>query len=378
MLRRQAIAILLLAAPVAFAGSRITSKDYYRIISVSDPRLSPDGHWVAFVAGRAEERSDRRRTTIWLVAADGSTAPRQLTTAQNATHPRWSADSRGVAFLSARPLPDDPLGSGAKPQIYFLPLDGGEPRRLTNLKNGVTAFEFSPDGWKIACVSRAGSGDERSSRHEETDVHDYVYPFYKLDGAGWFDERRAHIWVTDLKTHQTQQITSGNETNDLEPQWSPDGTRIAYIGQRLDGEALAGDVWAAPAGGGEPTHISVDRQFPRSPRWSPDGARIAYIAEENAAAVPKIWIAPAAGHLRSELAAEDVTFPNEIVWSDDGRALYADAPTHGSYQVFRVDLASQRAVPLTTGQREIRHVHFTHGVPLMVYTASDATHPGDV
>lgn len=377
MLRRQAIVILLWAVPLAFAGNRITSKDYYRLVSVSDPRLSPDGHWVAFVAARPEERTDHRRTTIWLVAADGSAAPRQLTTAQNATHPRWTADSKGVAFLSARPLPDDPPGSAAKPQVYFLPLDGGEPRRLTNLKNGVTEFEISPDGWRIACVSRIGPNDDRP-RGEESDARDYVYPFYKLDSTGWFDERRAHIWVVDLKTHQTRQITSGSETNDIEPQWSPDGTRLAYVGQRLDSEALTADVWAVPAAGGAPMRISGDHRFPRSPRWSPDGARIAYIAEDNLDSVPKIWIASGETHGKSELAAGAITFPNEIDWSDDGRALYSDVPTHGSYQVFRIDLNSEKVAALTAGEREIRHVHFTRGVPLMVYTAEDATHPGDV
>jgi dipeptidyl aminopeptidase/acylaminoacyl peptidase len=378
VLRRQVIAILLWAVPLAFAG-RITSSDYYRTISVSDPRLSPDGNWIAFVATRAEERSDHRRTTIWLVAADGSTMPRRLTTAQNATHPRWMPGSDGVGFLSARPLPDALPHVAAKPQVYVLPLDGGEPRRLTNLKNGVTSFEFSPDGWKIACVSRTGSDDDHSSGREESDVRDYVYPFYKLDSAGWFDRRRSHIWIVDLKTHQTRQLTSGNATDDLEPRWSPDGTRLAYVARRLDGaDAQTGDIWTIPAAGGEPMHISGDRRFPRSPRWSPDGARIAYIAEENASAVPKIWIAPAAGPGKSELATDEITFPSQIEWSDDGRALYADVPTRGSYRVFRVDLASRKATALTAARREVRHVHFTRGVPLMVYTASDATHPDDV
>lgn len=378
MLRCQAIAILFLAVPPALAGGGIQSSDYYRLIHVSDPRLSPDGHWVAFVASRAEERGNHNRTTVWLVAADGSTPPRQLTTAQSATHPRWSEDSRGVGFLSTRPLPDDPSGASARPQVYFLPLDGGEPRRLTHLKNGVTAFEFSPDGGKIVCVSRTGPSDNSPRGPEATDVRHYVYPLYKLDGQGWFDDRRSHLWVIDPKTHHVQQITSGEETNDLDPRWSPDGTRIAYIAQRLDGTAITGDVRAVPASGGEPVRISEDWLFPRNPRWSPDGARIAFIAEQDAMAVPKIRIVPATGASKAELATNEITFPSSLDWSDDSRALYAGAPTHGSHHVFRIDLASGKAVALTAGLRTVRHVHFTRNVPLMTYTVNDATHPDDV
>ena len=130
-----------------------------------------------------------------MVPADGGT-PRQLTTAQSSTAPRWSPDGRGIAFLSTRASPGE---TTAKPQVYLLPLDGGEAHRLTSLANGVTAFTWSPDGARLACLGRAGTADR------PTDTRHYFASFYKFNGRSFFDTLRTHIWVTDARGQEARQ-----------------------------------------------------------------------------------------------------------------------------------------------------------------------------
>src|SRR5580765_7385424 len=76
--------------------------------AVADPRLSPDGRWVAYVVTTADLKQNRRRSAIWIAAADGTSEPRVLTTSpQSSTAPRWRPDGKALLFLSSRPAAGD-------------------------------------------------------------------------------------------------------------------------------------------------------------------------------------------------------------------------------------------------------------------------------
>src|SRR6185369_3586450 len=83
----------------------------------------------------------------------------------SATAPRWSPDGKSLAFLSSRPAETTaPAAGNAEParnQVYLLSMNGGEARRVTNLKNGVSVFRWSPDGTRLVAVSRLGPSDNR-------------------------------------------------------------------------------------------------------------------------------------------------------------------------------------------------------------------------
>src|SRR5262245_12184932 len=89
-----ALAAFVVCGLSARADARqLTLEDYYRIVQVQAPAMSPDGRWVAFVRSSIIESENRRQGELWIVAADGSAAPRRLSDpALNASGPRWSPD----------------------------------------------------------------------------------------------------------------------------------------------------------------------------------------------------------------------------------------------------------------------------------------------
>jgi dipeptidyl aminopeptidase/acylaminoacyl peptidase len=327
-----------------------------------------------------------------MVATNGMRAPWQFTTSpQAATSPRWSPDGQSLAFLSTRPTSEPPVaGTGAagataeqpRAQIYLLSMNGGEARRLTSLKNGVNSFQWSPDGNRLVVVSRTGPSDHRPEGKDRSDVRHYKNTSYKFNDTGWFDDRRGHLWVVNVKSEAAKQITEGNDWNDSDPQWSPDGTRIAFVSNRT-GKEFEGnrntDVWVILADGTSLTKISDHEEADSSPRWSPDGRNIAFTGELHDRDHPKIWLAPAAGEKPSVLAANGLDLiPGGLEWSDDGRSLYFESGVKGEFQLFRVDLPSKSVAQISSGARAVRSADFNARTNTRVYTANDFKHLDDL
>ena len=393
--------ILFVSAVAAFAqngGTRgVTPEDYFAFEFISDPNLSPDGKLVAYVVSRIDRAQNRRNSAIWMVATDGSRGAWQFTTSpQSSNSPRWSPDGKSIAFLSSRPSETTPAAGSAtttaepaRNQVYLLSMNGGEAKRITNLKNGVSLFRWSPDGTRLVVISRVGPSDNRGDNRgdgrtgDRSDVRHYKNSSYKFNDSGWFDDRRTHLWIVDAKSGEAKQITEGNDWNDSDPQWSPDGKRIAFVSNRTGkeyDEDRNSDVWVLNAdGSGQLTKISDHDESDNQPRWSPDGKWIAFTGEVHDRDHPKIWLAPATGGTPSTLAANGLDLiPGGLEWSDDGKSLYFETGVKGELHLFRVDVLSKSVTQVTSGPRGVRSADFNFAGGRMVYLANDFKHLDDL
>ncbi|MEV6867211.1 S9 family peptidase [Streptosporangium subroseum] len=218
---------------------RLSLSDLPRIAVPGDPRLRPDGSAVAYVVTTADRESDENRSEIWLAAPGAE--PRRLTGGPHDSSPRWSPDGHSLAFL--RPV-------DGKPQIHLLPMDGGEPRVLTGAPLGAGAAVWSPDGARIAY----------GAPHGDLDPHAPVVADrleYKADGTGLLRGLTTHLFVVDVATGETGQVTSG-DFHAGEPSWSPDGGKL-FFAASMDADrdlTVSGAVHSVDVSGGKPERLT--------------------------------------------------------------------------------------------------------------------------
>lgn len=202
----------------------------------SDPQLSPDGRQVAFVLTRSEEEDPRKpdpayarprlRSQIW--HSDGEQAA-QLTRGEGSdASPRWSPDGATLAFTRA--------SAGAKPQLYLLPLSGGEAQRITDFEHGVQDVQWSPDGQALTFLSLGNDEDRRDERGEARVI---TRPRYRFNGRDWLPETPARLWRYDLNTKElTEWHAPTAEISGYA--WWPDSRGVVFASST---DELAASQW---------------------------------------------------------------------------------------------------------------------------------------
>jgi len=130
---------LALAAVGAADARPFTATDLARQERVSDPRISPDGRFVAYNVRSTDWEGNRGVNALWVLERAQAGAPPRLIRDQEkaATSPRWSADGQWLYFLSSR--------SGST-QVWRTPASGAETRQVTSLPLDVAFYRLAPDG----------------------------------------------------------------------------------------------------------------------------------------------------------------------------------------------------------------------------------------
>src|SRR5262249_10128373 len=182
-----------------------TSADVYKLRSLGDVQLAPDGKRVAYAITR-RDGPGRPSSEAWIRELSTGQETRLGTDATRASGPRWSPDGQSLAFFgrvgdSSGVAIARADGSG----IRFVASVGGTNHVLPSTGERVT---WSPDGKRLAFISST-PGPEEDANGDPMVITRYSYKPTASEGLTRFDDnKRLHIFVADLSTQQVKQVTT--------------------------------------------------------------------------------------------------------------------------------------------------------------------------
>ncbi len=250
----------------------------------SMPTFSPDGLRIAFVSCRAGASTD-----IWVMNADGRNARPLTDDPAGMGSPSWLPDGERIAFLSAR--------DGAK-ALWSVTLPDRSEKRLLPLDVEVSSARLSPDGKLLTFTSRSSAGllsvwvaalDGGAPRQVTSDREGVGYACWSPDGKFLAIEllRGPDMQIAIVPAVGGEPFIVTHEKGLSWPyDWSPDGERIVFAGQR---DGIWNLYWVSRHGGPEHrlTRYASRNSFVRYPAWSLRGDQIAYEYSETTG---NIWL----------------------------------------------------------------------------------------
>ncbi len=404
---------LLLAAPVALLGAQGAGKrpmtwlDAQFMKSASPPAISPDGRWALHTVSTPDWKEAKSQTDIFLVSTEqGLPSTRQLTFTKerNEAQPRWTRDGQWFVFASNR---EAPAAQQQQNQLYLMRPDGGEARRITDAKEGVSTFNLTKDGKWL--VYRSGKGDEEQlyalavadvaggrpldslkatqlTKHP-TGVGQWRFApdsrriyFITADTVDKDEKARTEkkftvkvrnaeepissLWALDLDTKKATRLTTDTSMAVSNFTVSDDGRWIGYVAvpndrykRNVTEEGIYGDLFLLDTHGNTIERLTKNEEVgERGPSFSPDSKWVAFSASDDMSGYnmknDRVYLraVDAKGGEWRKLGTDLDGDVSVGWWSPDARTIYFNEGVKATNQLFALDVASGKVRQLTSWQ----------------------------
>jgi dipeptidyl aminopeptidase/acylaminoacyl peptidase len=385
------------------SGRALTIEDYYRVLEVGAPQMSPDARWVAFTVSRRIEATNGDSSEVWVVPASGEAAPRRVsTTATHATNPQWAADGRLRFTASGRFRLVDP---GARDTAVDAG-PAGAPGRGGRGASGGDARLTSPDGrWTAvlrtvtppALTPAVRTDFER--RHEARfQGVQFDWLNFQRDGAPFPAPNAADSFVSPPQEVVLMPADGGAERQltrlGLRPggtNWNATGTALAFTADsqyRNERRYGADQVWTVTTDGTvrrlttDGDHDHTGAQFSPDGRWILSTHQLStdvVIARKlNHGGPTDLVLIPVAGGPERLLTGDWDYLPSSPRWSPEGRFVYFAGGIGGTTHLFRVNASGGEVEQVTEGERRIGSPSVDRAMSKIAFTVGRIEGPSEI
>jgi dipeptidyl aminopeptidase/acylaminoacyl peptidase len=316
-------------------AAALQSSDLYKLRSVSEVTISPDGKLVAYAVERNEAKGRPQRRLNILDLAGGTT--KEL--ADRTSSPLWSPDGEWLAFSGPDGLQIAKKDGSGAVQVAKTEATNS-PMQLPG-----AMVAWSPDGKTLAYVSAAPGPETDEASGDPVVIRRFLYKPDLSEGESRSnDNRRLHIHLYDVATRQTRQLTSGHH-HEHSIAWSPDGSEIAFVSNIDEDEDqfFNYDLFAVRVKDGAIRRITATESAEYQPQFSPDGKSILFLGTkrgltdlETTMEDTHVWTVDADGSNRREIGKDIDNRQLAANWSPDGKSIYFALQERGQVRLLRI------------------------------------------
>jgi dipeptidyl aminopeptidase/acylaminoacyl peptidase len=332
-----------------------TIEDLYKIKSVGSAVISNDGKQFLFTVTNYDLPKSNSNTEVYLSNIDGSNQ-RKITNNKAADfRPIWDKDSKGFYFVSYR------TGSA---QLFYLPLDGGEARRITDFYMGINSPKISPDGTKIIFSTKVFPEigiDEKTTKDliekinngpVQANIADSLFVRHWTE---YNDGQYSHVILYDLENKTFTDLTPGyfnsptfSPGGNDDYNFSPDSKKIVFSSKRVkDPEASTNsDLWLVNINGTGLTNLTAKNEaYDGHGKFSPNGKKIAYLTQLIPGYESDKWRIAVYDLEKntSEIITEAIdNNVNDFEWTSDSKTIYFHIDEKGYNPILKIDFADKK------------------------------------
>lgn len=353
---------------------------------VGHPHLSPNSKLLLYTVTTPDIRENKSHTVINLMRINEKASFPMFLTDDNMTEPNWFSDSERIAYLS---------NSTGKYQVFITDINQSKPKQITEMENGVANLLVSPDGKYISFTSDVKIRETVQEKYPALNKAK-VMIFDKLPirhWDTWIDENNTHLFIQpidggnpiDVMEYEPYDTPLKPFGGVSEIAWSPDAEEIAYTSKKVDDFALStdSDIFIYNLKTKLTKNITKGMPgFDKDPLYSPDGKWIAFHSMERAGFESdrnRLMLYNRATGAITELSKTLDQWVGTMVWAPDSKSIYFSAEDGPVVAIYKINVAD--------GKWEIvikRRMNFDQGIQItsdgqyLIFGGRDMMHPTEI
>lgn len=346
----------------------MTVDDSLNMVRLGNVQMSPDGEWVFFSKSELDWEKNKRTTKYFMISASGGEA-KQYVGEEGGRSFQFSPDGKYLSFKRT---------NNKTNQIFIMSLNGGEAIQLTNHKNSVDSYKWSPDARQIFFTAEEPMNDEEKKEYDLGD--DAIFIFEGPNGRE--EEHWKNLWIFDLSTREETKITDEELIID-DFDISPNGKHVVFAATQQKDENYfhLSELYWLDMNDKKLVRLTNNNAPEGRIIWAPDGKTFVYHApsdKDNDLTHGYLWIMnPETGEKR-RLEKPNQGGISGLAWTPDGESLLFNETRRTNLNLYRINIKTGRITDITDVKGSLRALAFSKDRTKMVYSYSDFVTPPDL
>jgi dipeptidyl aminopeptidase/acylaminoacyl peptidase len=331
----------------------------FNLERISSFSLSPDGKNVVTVVTNTDMKENTFTSQIHLIDVNSKETTQLTSSGNHNNSPIWDATGENIYFLSDR---------SESMQTWKINISGGEASQVTDIEDGIGHIQLSHNGKYLSYAKDVALDSTVVQNNPDLEkVNALIYDeLMARHWDSWSDEKYRHIFIYDLETKESVDILEGERfESPMKPfggasdyDWSPDSKRIAYTCKKVDDyeKSTNSDLYIYNISTKKTRNVTEGMiGYDKHPKWSPDGKLLAFESMERAGYESdrnRLMIYDFDSEEIKELTKNLDQPVSKTIWAESGRGLYFLAPNgKGTNQIYFMKLDGTFEI-LTSGQSD--------------------------